>query len=285
MGNFLNPGLNSPALPARHPARKILTASLRRRGASLPRRPVAAPWNAEHFGLERSAAFRALGTKHRQSVLAECGRGLLEEAYFIEKLGLSFASKMALFAETTEERALHCLFAADEAVHLAQVSSFLPELPERTSDSFLQWLAEIIAEMPPPGARLLIQILLEGWGISHYRALSRTCQEPALRNTLSAIAKDEVLHHQAGMTLFDARKLQGRQRRLAADKIALLFDMVRAGPVRVVAAVERAHNGLGPAARARLRDELAAEDHAFQRLMILRRLLACAGAASLGAAG
>jgi hypothetical protein len=274
-------GLDSPGLPRRHPGRRILEASLRRRGAALPRRPAGAPWSAAFFGLQRSVAYQSLNKRARRRVLEECGRGLLEEAYFIEKLGLTFASKMALAAETTEERSVHCLFAADEAVHLAQIGAFLPDPPPKTEDSFLQWLAGIIEELPPPGARLLVQILLEGWGINHYRQLSRGCADIGLSEALSGIARDEVLHHQAGVTLFDERRLKGRERRAAADRVAELFDMVRAGPVRVASAVERAHGGLGPLGRAKLMAELAAGDQAAGRLSLLRRLLASAGASSL----
>ena len=85
-------GLSSPSLPPKHPGRKLFDAALRRRGAAHPRRPAGEPWDAEHFGLHKASAFRALDARRRQAVLAGCARGVLEEAYFIEKLGLAFAA-------------------------------------------------------------------------------------------------------------------------------------------------------------------------------------------------
>lgn len=274
-------GLSSPSLPARHPGRKLFEAALRRRGAAHARRPAAEPWGAEHFGLQNASAFRSLDSERRRAVLGDCARGVLEEAFFIEKLGLAFAAKMALLAESTEERAAHCLFAADEAVHLAQVGAFIPEPADDTNDGFLRWLAEVIEDMPAQASRLLIQVLLEGWGISHYRELAKSCREPALANVLSSIARDEVLHHGAGVALFDASRLQGKQRREAADRVAQLFDMVRAGPVRVAQAVERAHGGLGKDSYARLFVELEAREQVEKRLVLLRKLLGSAGASFL----
>ncbi len=274
-------GLSSPSLPPKHPGRKLFDAALRRRGAAHPRRPAGEPWDAEHFGLHKASAFRALDARRRQAVLAGCARGVLEEAYFIEKLGLAFAAKMALLADSTEERAAHCLFAADEAVHLAQVGAFIQEPADDTQDGFLRWLADVIERMPAQGARLLVQVLLEGWGISHYRSLSRACKEPALAGVLARIARDEVLHHRAGVSLFEPERLQGRQRREAADRVAQLFDMVRAGPIRVAQAVERAHGGLGKDAYARLFVELEARAQVEKRLALLRKLLSSAGASFL----
>lgn len=275
-------GLDSPALPRRHPARRVLDAALRRRGALQAPRPIESPWDARHFGLDRSPTFAGLDPAQRAAALQECGRGLLEEAYFIEKLGLAFSTKMALLAESTEERATHCLFAADEAVHLAKVASFLSSPPESPgADPFLALLGRIIEDMPPAGSRLLIQILLEGWGIAHYRALARGCRDAGLSEALSSIAKDEVLHHRSGAALFNGRRLAGAERREARRALGELLDMVRAGPLRTVAAVERARGGLTRAQRDRLYRELDGERHVADRLALLRGLLDSAGAGAL----
>jgi len=277
----VNAGLDSASLPAEHPARRIHASALRRRWSASARHLAPAPWGAEHFGLERSLAYLALPPAKRLAVLIDCGRGLLEEAYFIEKLGLAFSSKMALLADSTEERATHCLFAADEAVHLAQIAAFFPNPPARTQDAFLRWLSGVIAELPADGGRLLIQVLLEGWGITHYRSLARGCRVPSLRDVLASIARDEALHHRNGVALFDAARLKGRTRREASQRVRQLLDMVRAGPARVAAAVERAHGGLGVEARAALYADLRAAEHVSARLTLLNRLLNSVGAASL----
>ena len=68
--------------------------------------PLADVWPAAHFGLHRATAFTGSSAEVQAAVLADCARGTLLEAYFIEKAGVSYAAKMTLLAETSDERSL-----------------------------------------------------------------------------------------------------------------------------------------------------------------------------------
>ena len=187
----ISAGLDLPHLPGGHPLRPILGAALRRKGLSGARASGAgkAHWDAAHFGLDKTRAYRELSERGRRQVLEACGRSLLEEGYFIEKLGLAFTAKMTALSRTTEERQLYCLFAADEAAHLAVIGSFLPGVPSPQGNPFLRLIARVIEEGAKPGLTYLIQVVLEGWGVSHYRDLAAGCRDPELARALAGIVR------------------------------------------------------------------------------------------------
>jgi len=124
--------LDLTGLPKSHSLRPVLQAALAARRGAEPGPFAGSPgalWDAAHFGLDRSALFRDVDAETQQGILERCGRGLLEEAFFIERAGLVYCAKMILLAETTDERMLYALFAGDEAVHLDRVARFLPDPP------------------------------------------------------------------------------------------------------------------------------------------------------------
>jgi hypothetical protein len=127
--------------------------------------------------------FRGLDSAVRGRVLAHCGDALLQEALHIETMGVAFAARMALLATTVEERMLYGFFAAEEATHLAGVSRFASRCP--AEGPFLAMLDELIAEGDRATLVLVVQVVLEGWGLDHYRGLARACRGPALAGVLA----------------------------------------------------------------------------------------------------
>ena len=59
-------------------------------------------WPAAFFGLDRTRAFSTATAAQQQAILALCTRAVMEEALFIEKLGMAYASRLAQLAETSE---------------------------------------------------------------------------------------------------------------------------------------------------------------------------------------
>jgi hypothetical protein len=273
--------LDAPHLDPGDALQAVLAAALARR--AFPAGPDRlAPWELwapSHFGLDRVTRFEQADEAARRQVLAACARGLLEEAYFIEKAGLAFAAKMVLLAESADERVLYSLVAADEATHLHAVASHLrgPDRP-RAASPFVRWLAEEIQEGDGAGLGYLIPVVLEGWGIVHYQALARGCRGARLRATLVAIARDEALHHRGGVLLAGRRAATDASRERLVEALARLLDMVRAGPQAVVAALDGATGPLGRAELVRTFRELDAEAHSGRRLGLLRALAHAGGA-------
>jgi hypothetical protein len=271
--------LEAPPLPPGHRLRPVLDTALARRGRELRADPPpVAPWPASFFGLDRVAAFAAAAADTQARVLADCARDLLVEAYFVEKLGLGFAAKMLLLADSLEERMAYGLVGGDEAAHVAAVGGHLAGRPEdavtaAAGDPFLALLARAIAEGGRADLSFLVQVVLEGWGIEHYRALAAACLDPALGRTLAGLARDEALHHGTGLALLGPGGLSPRDLRAVEAVVVPLLELVQAGPRRVVARLAAAVGPLARHERARVFAELHTEARSGRALTLLKGLL------------
>lgn len=271
------PGLGNLAGDDR--LRSVVDATLRAHGLSVldvpdvGRSTPAAPfWPSSFFELERLSAFRGAGPDVQDAIVRHCGEGLIQEALHIETIGLAFSARMVLLADTVEERTLHALFAAEEAAHLSGLSRFGVRRPAQ--DPFLALLAELVAAGDRPSLVLVVQVVLEGWGLDHYRRLARASTDVALTDVLEGIVRDEARHHGSG--LLAAPRLGHSDATL--DVLTRFLDMVRRGPQAVVGALEAHAGPLARSARLRAFTELDTENHSARRLDLVRELLLRAGA-------
>jgi len=272
-------GLGLGRLPAGHALRPLLAAAAAKAGAEAPRSSFPDhAWDAGFFGLDRVAAYRALKPARRRLVLRAGARQLLSESCHIERLGLAFTAKMSLLSRTEDERQLYALFAADEARHLHDVSRFLPEGPDAASSNpFLLLLGEIIERGDKPGLTRLIQVVLEGWGLTHYGSLARACRDESVRRTLRRVLKDEALHHGTGVVLAKAQPMARSERREVEAWLLRLARMVQAGPRAVIGSLESVRGPLSRREKERAFGELGCESHSAERLALLRGLIASCG--------
>lgn len=265
-------GFDLPPLAAGHRLHGVLAASL---GAEV--RPAGGlPWSAAFFGLDRVAVWRAAPDAVREAVRARCCAATLGEAVAIERAGLAFTARMVLLAETVDERLLYASFAGDEARHFAALRPWAPAAP--ASGPFLDLLAEVIETAARADLVVLVQVVLEGWGLVHYRALAEASADPGLAAVLRGILKDEARHHGGGLVLAQPLGPAGLR------ALAALLDLVRVGPVGVIADLEAELGPFDAAQRRRIAVELGAWTHARERLELLRGLLLRAGQAAAVAA-
>lgn len=269
-------GFDLPHLPEDDRLRSVLRGALRARKLD----PTAPPpedrryWSAEFLGLDRVALFAELDEAARRQVLRRCAQDLLCEAYFVEKAGIGYAARMTLEAESTQERALYGMVAAEEATHLCQVASYLPDPdPVGTDDPFLRFIGDLVEDAPRSVCLFVVQVVLEGWGLTHYRSLANGCSHPGLTSILESILLDEARHHGSGVILLEARELSAQERSQATEALDGFLGMVRVGPQRVVAALEEAAGHLTHGQRVRVLRELDAEAHSGERLQVLRGLM------------
>ena len=234
--------------------------------------PAAPFWPATFFELERLSAFRGASPDAQDAIVRTCGDDLLQEALHIETIGMAFSSRMVLLSDTVEERSLHALFAGEEAAHLAGLSRFGARRPSQ--NPFLALLAELVAAGDRPSLVLVVQVVLEGWGLDHYRRLARASTDVALTEVLDGIVRDEARHHGSG--LLAAPRLGSTD--ASVEVLTQFLAMVQAGPQGVVAAVETHAGALARADRLRAFTELDTETHAGRRLALVRELLLRAGA-------
>lgn len=258
--------LDAPHWPDDAALESILGSLLKRRPMALPETPPdpAEIWPASSFGLDRVTEFAEAGETRQRDIVRRCAADRLSEALYVEKLGLAFCAKMTLLAETAEERMLYALIAGDEAVHYHWIAHFVDGAP--APSPFLELIGSWIERGGRSALTLLVQVVLEGWGVQHYRLLGRDCRDAQLAAVLREIATDEARHHGSGMRLLGQRALTDADRAEIAGTLAGLLDLVRCGPQAVVAAIE-------PADRARCFAELQAEEETRRKLDLLRDLI------------
>lgn len=166
-------------------------------------------WDESFFHLKSSTIWKELSSDDREKILLSLGEKILQEAFFIECAGMAYAGKMNLTARTKEEREFFCFVAEEEAKHLRMVESLanfntsLDNIP-----SFALLIGEIIQEAAKPSHLLLIQILLEGWGLNYYKSLAKSAKDENVAAAFKAILKDEIRHHSAGVILFSSHLSQ-----------------------------------------------------------------------------
>jgi rubrerythrin len=164
-------------------------------------------WHADFFHVKNSLIWHSLPAEIQNSILLNLGHKIFQEAYFIECAGMSYAAKMNLAAKSKEEREFFCFVGEEEARHLRLIEALggfsisLENIP-----SFALLIGEIIHEAHRPSHLLLIQILLEGWGLSYYKNLSKFSKDEAVSQVFKQIIKDEIRHHSGGVLLFSQVK-------------------------------------------------------------------------------
>ncbi|MEM8809449.1 MAG: ferritin-like domain-containing protein [Cyanobacteria bacterium P01_G01_bin.38] len=267
-------GFNLPPLDPTHKLHRVLTSALGQKGRPEPDGCSPPPWDAAFFDLSQTALFQAAPAREQTHVLQLASQSLLAESYFIEKAGVGYMAKMTLLAETTEERMLYALFSADETTHLAQLSPFVAK-PDRlgNNDPFLQLLASLLETADRSVLQFVLQVVLEGWGLSHYRSLSRHCRHPALAELFHSFLDAEARHHGAGVTLFDRKNLSDTNRLVVIEALAAFLQMVRVGPQRLIEAIATVKGDLSRPQRIQLLTELDTESHSGMRLGVLRSLI------------
>jgi hypothetical protein len=232
------------------------------------------PWDATHFNLHNVKIFTDATPKEQAEILQLCSCGLLEESYFIEKAGMGYMAKMVLLAETTEERMLYALFCGDEASHFAQISRFLPTPePVGTDNFFLRFLADLIESQDKAVLLFVLQVVLEGWGLSHYRSLAKDCVDKDLSLMLHSFLEDESRHHATGVTLFDRTWVTPSSQQTIIEILASFLQMVQVGPQSVVTAIEKIKGDLSRQQKLKIFTELDTETHSGSRLKLLRSLM------------
>ena len=263
-------GLELPALDPDDKLQPVLTGALQKLGVKHGGRRVV--WPASFFALERVGVFSQADEATQQRILERCSLQIVEEAWFIERAGMAFASRMCLEAPTLEERQLYACFAADEAAHTTLVRGYLPGGgAEARPSMFHRYLAELVEGGARSTLIAVVQVALEGWGLTHYRRLATSCPDAELASALHSILRDEARHHGSGVVLCARQDLSGRDGDEALGFLATMLDMVRAGPVAVMEVLDEELD-LGPG-RARVLEELDAPGQVADRLAVIRGLL------------
>jgi hypothetical protein len=236
-----------------------------------------AHWDAAFYGLERVQRFSGADPAVQRQVLDACGEHLLWESYYIEQCGIAFCARMVLLAEDVPTRKLYSLIGGDEATHEHWLAGWLQHSSSRPPDPFNLFIAALVEGGEPQPLNYVLQIVLEGFGIQHYRSLAHGCREPALATTLRTMMSDEGTHHAGGVAAFDAGRLDRHGRTFALEATSRLLEMIRIGPQAVVAVLARTAGGLDGVRVEHLFDALGCEADSAAKLAALRKLIAQPG--------
>lgn len=268
-------GFDLPPLNPDHKLHRVLASTLGKRQFSQTIEVAVPPWSASFFGLDQISLFHEATAVEQTQMLQRASQNLLIEAYCLEKAGIGYMAKMALLAETLEERMIYALFSADEATHLAQLSAFVTEAEaeQGANDPFLQLWEPLLETADRAVLLFVIQVVLEGWGLSHYRTLSKGCRQSALAELFYGFLQAEVRHHGAGVKLFDPAIMTAANRAAIVEALVAFLQMVRRGPQRLLEAIALVKGDLSRCQRLRLLSELDTETHSGTRLSLLRSLI------------
>ncbi len=158
-------------------------------------------------------------------------KAIIKEAIRIEHAGIACANKMALLSETQEERQYYTTVANEELIHLYLMQPYFDFKVDVEPPEFAQLISHIVENEPKRDAIVLIQVLLEGWGIQHYKGLQDGTDNKEIKDVFSKIIFDEVRHHGGGVILS-----QNSGFHLSADlvkNVQSIIDSVRIGPFQV----------------------------------------------------
>ena len=234
-----------------------------------------AGWGTEFFELHKSSIFMNLTESTQKSVLKSCSDANIEEAMFIEVAGMTFSSKMSLLAQNLNERELYCRFGADEAHHFRQLQMVLGELNLKKAyqSSFLKFLGNLIQTESRVPLILLIQVLLEGWGIHYYSTLSENTSYSEVKKIFNSIVADEASHHGSGIILFREALTNPNEEIRMAEAVGELLSMVRLGPAGILTHLYKANGGMTLNEISHFLDEVNFQEKINRDLEILKHLL------------
>ncbi|QHV00378.1 ferritin-like domain-containing protein [Synechocystis sp. CACIAM 05] len=267
-------GFNLPSLASGDRLHRILASALDR-----PREEETLDlthklyWPAEYFGLNQVTIFQQASAVEQATILAIANRDLLTEIYWVEQAGIGYMTKMSLLAETREERILYSLFAADEAQHLCQIEQFFQQKPEFNQDSFLSFMGQLLEADDKALLLTMVQVVLEGWGLSHYRSLAHHCRDNHLQATLQGFLDAEARHHAAGVQQLQTWPYEQQSLDNIYQALREFLHMVQVGPQRLVKAIEQGKGYLSSGNRRQIFEELKTEEHSQQKLNLLRSLM------------
>ena len=262
------------------PLSKLDTILEKRAGdhpVSMPRGlgPEEIIWKSDFFHLQRSTFYNDLNENSRFQILRRLNQEILEEIIFIERCGMYYAAKMGLLSESIQERTMFGLVGADECQHYLWISALAGPVEPLSfrKQPFIKFLDEILFNEEKNILIAVIQVILEGWGLRHYRKLADGSHNPEATLVLKQIIKDEAYHHGAGLVLFNPEKQNIKSNFRLQEILEVFFDMIRCGPQRVLQQLENERGQLSKSERVQFFSEVKATEEAQNSLDFLKGLI------------
>lgn len=231
-------------------------------------------WNDQHYGLDHASFFIDLSEEKRSEIIQQLNHWSLSLSYFIEKFGLNYGAKMVLMSESVEEKSLYTLFSADEVRHRIAIEPFVTKsMPSDLNfHPLLPALALALEQGSKAAMTFTIQVVLEGFGLSHYFYLRDSCLSPELKSVFNLILEDEVLHHGMGVYITQNLALSPEDKEQITELTALFIRALKEASW-VLKTVEQAHGGLTLSQRYQFKEEIGWHQQIQQRMERVKVLL------------
>ncbi len=232
-------------------------------------------WDAAYFGMDQVGMYQAMPEEMKILALKLLTDHNLNEAYYIEKTGMSYAAKMILLSESEEEKALYSSIACDEATHLYEVKNFLNPGLEATyqGNGFLKFIADTAAQGSASICQAVLQVALEGHGMSHYANLRSGCLDPKFKEVLTRILLDEASHHGSGVVISINNQFSDSEKKILTEHMIQLGALLNCTLFPIVMVLEKLTGGLTSDQRTKVFEELNASAINADRLKNYRKLL------------
>ncbi len=279
----INAGLLMPCIGPDHRVRGMLNGAAKKHlGERLVLDAELPMWSAAFFNLDQSQLFSNASVEQQDQILTICSQSIVEEALLIEKCGMAFGAKMSALAESVEERMFYNLMSAEEAIHYHQVRQFLPNNGvDVEPNAFHELLSSLIENGDRNSLVFVIQVVLEGWGLAHYKILADNCIDEKFSIELREILKDESRHHGTGVIFSKQRKFNASNLNYVVDVLVNFLQMIQLGSQSVLGAVDAVLGPLKDAQKQTLLKEIDSEIESAAKLETLRNLMLHNGGADV----
>lgn len=228
-------------------------------------------WRPDFYRVHESPYWTRLPEEKKEQFLRLSSKCILKEAISIEHAGIAYANKMALLAQSQEERQYYTTVAYEELNHLYLLQPYFDFSVDKDSPSFSNMIASFVENESRRDSIILIQVLLEGWGIQHYQSLANGTDNIELKNILSKIVFDETRHHSGGVILS-----QYIGHAISLDlirKIQSIVDAIRIGPYQVAFMLSHLNNLNSYAEVGFLLNSISATETTLSKLKIVKQNL------------
>ena len=185
--------------------RGLLESSLEKKGIPVTQSSCTLDyWNWESFCFARASLPRPIAKlPDPRAVLRELNEFRITDICLAESMGIHYTAKLLLSADSYDLCRLYATFLDDELRHTQLLRPFAPE--SLRGDYLFHPLVQlgwrVTKSAQPLAARLLLQIVLEGFAVSYYTRLADDCLNSILALGLRSIVRDEAAHHGVGATL------------------------------------------------------------------------------------
>lgn len=206
--------LLQPRLPKESKLRKLLETSLKKSLALQPA-PTLRPYyfDSRRFRLNTSEVFLGFKKELQEEILKNLSAHSLHTSHSIEKAATTYCARMALLADTLDEKAFFLAVGQEEVIHLVGFDQYMSEEEKNhpKTSVFAAKFGSLVQHSGRETSFLIAQVLLEGIAMNHYEVLRESCIDDSMKALIDRVLNDEARHHGSGLVLLDEATLSEQQ--------------------------------------------------------------------------